>query len=440
MKMYKIRIAVLLVLCIFLLAGCGEEKENKGMVYYLNFKPEVADVWEEIAEVYTAETGVPVKILTGPSNSNQQTLKAEIAKREAPTIFQVSGPVELEQWKKYCVNLSSTQLYSWLTDPGMALSDESGVYGIPYVVEGYGIIYNDAIMQKYFALSGRKSSCNSMEEVNSFQKLKEVVEEMTARKTELGIEGVFGSTSFFVGEEWRWQTHLTNLPIYYEYKDKDVHDLDVIDFSYGDNMKDIFDLYLNYSCTQREQVKTKTVEDSMTEFATGKCAMIQNGNWAWTQIASAEGNIVAEEDCKFLPIYIGADGEETQGICVGTECYLAINNMVDEASQQASIDFIEWLYSSETGKKYVTEELQFITAFNTFAENETPSNPLARQVSEYINDDSRTSVSWNFTTFPGQTYKDEYADYLLKYVMNEVSWEEVKRFVVDGWQEEKNEK
>ena len=279
-----------------------------------------------------------------------------------------------------------------------------------------------------------------MDEINTYAKLEDVVKDMTEHKNELGIQGVFGSTSFFKGEDWRWQTHLTNLPIYYEYKDKGVNDLETIDFSYGNNMKKIFDLYIDYSCTPRTELSKKTVADSMEEFALGKCAMVQNGNWAWTQIASVSGNTVTEDNCKYLPIYIGAKGEENQGLCIGTECYMCINNMVSEESQQASIDFIEWLYSSDIGKDYVTNKLQFITVFNTFSDEETPSNPLARQVSQYVSDESLFSVSWNFTTFPSQGYKDKLSEHLLMYINGEMDWSGVSKYVVDQWNAEKSGK
>ena len=123
-----------------------------------------------------------------------------------------------------------------------------------------------------------------MEEINNFDKLKAVVEDMTRHKDELGIEGVFASTSFSAGEDWRWQTHLANLPIYYEFNDKGISDSETIDFKYSDNYKNIFDLYIENSCTPRNELASKTVNDSMAEFALGKVAMVQNGNWAWGQI------------------------------------------------------------------------------------------------------------------------------------------------------------
>ena len=169
------------------------KEDDEIVVRYLNFKPEVADVWEEIAEKYTAETGVKVEIISSPSNGNEQTLKSEIAKRNAPTIFQINGPVGYETWKNYCVDLTNTDLYSWVADKDMVITGEDGgVYGIPYVVEGYGIIYNDAIMKKYFALPDKKTDINDAKEIDSFDKLKAVVEDMTKHKEELGIEGVFG--------------------------------------------------------------------------------------------------------------------------------------------------------------------------------------------------------------------------------------------------------
>ena len=434
--MKKIRGLILVLAMLLLFGGCGKEEE-KGTVYYLNFKPEAAETWEEIAEAYTAETGVEVKILTAANGNYEQTLKAEIAKRDAPTIFQINGPVGYNTWKNYCEDLSGTDLYSWLIDKDMAVADGGAVYGIPYVVEGYGIIYNDAIMQKYFALPTKGTAFTSMAEINNYANLSMLVQDMTVHKAELGIEGVFASTSFAAGEDWRWQTHLANLPVYYEFRDKGISDTDVLDFSYAQNYRNIFDLYINYSCAGRDSLYNKRVDDSMREFALGQCAMVQNGNWAWGQISSIEGNVVNANDCKFLPIYTGVEGEETQGLCIGTENYICINSMASEADKEASIAFLEWVYSSDKGKDYVTNSLGFISPFNTFTEAESPSDPLAQEVLSYMNNSSLYSVSWNFTAFPSQTFKDNLGTQLLSYCKGEIDYSAVEAFVKDAWMKEK---
>ncbi len=406
-----------------------------GEVYYLNFKPEVAEIYAKIAEAYKAETGVTLKVVTAAAGTYEQTLKSEIAKSDAPVLFQINGPIGLQSWKDYTADLKDIELYKHLSNKSMAVTEGDGVYGIPYVVEGYGIIYNNAIMNKYFALDGAKAA--SMDEITTFAKLKEVVEDMTAKKDQLGIDGVFSSTSLKPGEDWRWQTHLANVPVFYEWRDNNV-DITTdatkdFKFQYSDNFKNIFDLYLNNSVTEPTLLGSKSVDDSMAEFALGRSAMVQNGNWAWGQISGVEGNTVLPEDVKFLPIYTGMPGEENQGISVGTENFFSINSQASPEKQKLAADFIYWLYSSPTGKAFVTNELKFIAPFDTFAENEKPSDPLAKEVTRILGNPDLYNVAWNFVKFPNQTFKDNFGAALLQYAQGQLPWEDVKALVVEQW-------
>jgi len=437
-----VTLALSAVLMSTALTGCTSSNddssastEGEGSVYYLNFKPESEEQWLKIAEDYEKETGVKVKVVTAASGTYEQTLKSEVAKKDAPTLFQINGPVGYESWKEYCADLKDTNLYNSLLNQDMAIKDGEGVYGIPYVEEGYGIIYNEAIMNKYFALDGAKAK--SIDEINNFDKLKEVTEDMQSKKDQLGIDGVFASTSLTPGEDWRWQTHLANLPVYYEYKDANVSDLDKLEFTYSDNFKNIFDLYINNSTCEPTLLGSKTVSDSMAEFALGKAAMVQNGNWGWSQIAEVEGNTVKAEDVKFLPIYTGVEGEEKQGLCIGTECYFSINSKASEEDQKASIAFVEWLFTSETGKNHVTNELGFIAPFSTFESDETPQDPLAQEVLRYLSNTDLYNIDWNFTTFPSQTFKDEFGAALLEYCNGNMTWEDVEKLVAEKWESEK---
>lgn len=449
--MKKIIACLTAAVLLFTVSACGKKNETDmnsakadNTVYFLNFKPEIADIYKEIAQKYEAEKGVKVKIVTAASNTYETTLKSEIAKSDAPTIFQINGPVGYQSWAKYCKDLSDTKLYDYLSDKDLAIKNSGGVFGIPYVVEGYGIIYNNAIMEKYFALKDKAVSISKAEEITSFKLLKEVVEDMTKHKQELGIDGVFASTSMSGGEQWRWTTHLLNMPIYYEMKDisdestiSTAYNAKTIDFKYADNFKNVFDLYINNSTTEKGLLSGKSVEDSMSEFALGKAAMVQNGNWAWEQISKVKGNTVKADDIKYLPIYIGIDGEEKQGLCIGTENYLAINKNVSEQKQKASVEFLEWLFSSETGKDYAVNKLNFISPFNTFKENERPDDPLAREVIKWMEKD-KTTVEWVFNSFPSQEFKDDFGNALLEYVQGTKSFDDVKKVTVDGWKSAKS--
>ncbi len=440
-------ISLLCSLCI-LLVGCRQtqsgtntdETPDTVTVRYLNFKPEVAPVYEKIVASYAEETGRKVVVETAANNTYEQTLTAKMATSDAPTIFQVNGPHGYNNWARYCAELNDTELYKHLTDPALALTVGDTVYGIPNVVEGYGIIYNRAITDRYFALEDRETEFTSMSDIVNFDTLKALVEDMQARKEELGISGVFASTSLKPGEDWRWQTHLPNVPLYYEFTENDVdltgNGTDTIEFKYADNFKNIFDLYLNNSTVSPKTLGSKIVDESMTEFALGQCAMVQNGNWAWNQISAVSGNTVEEDDIKYLPIYTGIEGEEKQGLCIGTENYLCINAKASDAAQQAAADFLYWLYSSDTGKRYVTEELNFIAPFDTFSENEVPDDPLAKEVMRYMEQENTFTIPWQFTVFPGQTFKDDFGAALLQYAQGTKTWDEVKDIVIKRWQEE----
>ena len=433
--------------------GCNNTKspqsegaeETAKEIYFLNFKPEIAEVYNEIAKDYEAEKGVKVNVVTAAAGTYEQTLKSEIGKDEAPTIFQINGPVGFQSWKDYCADLKDTELYKHLIDKELAVKEGDGVYGIPYVVEGYGIIYNDAVMKKYFALSNKAVDISSVDEIKNFDTLKKVVEDMTKNKDKLGIEGVFSSTSMSAGEQWRWQTHLANLPLYYEFKEDTKQDNTIlaglnakeIAFKYGNNFKNVFDLYTNNSVTKKGLLGSKSTDDSMAEFALGKSAMVQNGNWGWSQIAKVKGNVVNESDVKFMPIYTGIKGEEKQGLCIGTENYFAINNKVSKAKQKASADFLNWLYSSTKGKDYVVNKLSFIAPFDTFTESEQPKDPLAKEVIKYMENKEIQNIPWTFSAFPSEEFKNYFGDALLEYTQGNKTWDDVTKVVQDSWKSER---
>ncbi len=445
-KTLSILLVALLALTSIFAAGSSESgKSGKTEIYFLNFKPEIADVYTNVVKpAFEAENPeYTLKVETAASNQYASTLKSEIAKSNPPVIFQTNGPVGLMGNLDDVADLSGTSFYSLLADKSMALKTPDGtIAAIPYAVEGYGIIYNDAIMRAYFALPGAKAT--SIEEITSFAKLKEVVEDMQAKKDQLGIKGVFASTSMSPGNDWRWQTHLFNIPLYAEMKerangsDATLYGVSAttLDFTYNEEFKQIWDLYLNNSTTAKGLVGGKSVDDSMAEFALGQAAMVQNGNWGASQILGVAGNKVANEDIKFLPIYMGIEGEEHTGLAVGTENYLSINKNASEEAQKGADVFLTWLFSSDTGKKIVNEDLGFITPFNSFGEDEMPSDPLAAQVVEWMNKDGVTSTPWTFAAIPSEQWKADFGAALLEYINGSMAWDSVVKTAQDAWARE----
>lgn len=403
-------------------------EEAEGSVYYLNFKPEQADQWVELGEKYTEETGVPVTVVTAASGTYESTLKSEMAKDEAPTLFQVNGPVGLASWKDYCYDLKDTEIYKQLTSEEFALTNEDGsVPGIAYVIETYGLIYNKALLNDYFETDG--AVVKSVEEINSFDTLKAVADDIQAKKDDLGIEGAFASAGFDASSDWRFKTHLANLPIYYEYQADGIDSTDAIKGTYLENFKNIFDLYITDSTCEPSVLSSKTGEDAASEFALGEAVFYQNGTWAYNDV---KDNEVADEDMGMLPIYIGVEGEENQGLCTGSENYWCVNSKASEEDIQATLDFLNWVITSDEGRTSLSQEMGFVTPFKTFDENFESENPLVVDANKYIAD-GKTSVAWNFTTMPSEEWKNQVGSAMLEYVQGTGEWDAVEKAFVDGW-------
>ena len=392
--------------------------DSKGRVYYLNFKPEADEYWQDLAKEYTEETGVPVTVLTAASGEYEKTLKSEMAKSEAPTLFQVNGPVGLASWKDYCADLSGTDVDNELTNKAYELKDGDKVAGIGYVTEAYGLITNNALLKK----AGYDAS-----EITSFDKLKEVAEDITARKDELGFSA-FTSAGMDGSSDWRFKTHLANLPIYYEYQADGVDNKDELSGKYLDNYKAVWDMYINNSTIDPSQLSTATGDQSEAEFVDEKAVFFQNGTWEYDAVKA-----IGDENIAYLPIYFGVD-DENEGICMGTENYWCVNSQASEADQKATLDFMYWCVTSDKGVEAMTsgDKMGFNIPFN---KNPESTNVLFK----LANANTATPVSWNFTTMPSENWKNDLGQALTVYAADQTdaNWKNVVSAFVDNWKVEK---
>ena len=407
--------------------GCGSSKDggdsaksDSGKVYYLNFKPEADDAWQALAKEYTKETGVDVTVVTAASNKYEETLMAEMSKSEAPTLFHVNGPVGLKNWKDYAMDLSDTDVYKNLNGDEYALKDGDEVKGIAMAVETYGIITNTKLL---------KEAGYTVDDIQSFDDLKKVAEDITARKDELGFAAIT-SAGMDDSSDWRFKTHLSNLPIYFEYQDENETSTDAIKGTYLDNYKNIFDLYINNSTCDPKELASKTGDDSEAEFINGEAVFFQNGSWEY-------GNVVGDkklsaDDVTMIPIYIGVGDEANQGLCTGTENYWCVNSAADEKDIQATLDFMNWCVSSDKGTTAMADDMGFVIPFKDAKDTDN----VFVQKDKEMQAAGKTTIPWDFTTIPSEQWKADLSSALTAYAAGTGSWDDVKTAFVDGWAKE----
>ena len=423
-------LALILALVMALsLVACGEKKDDTktdgdatatGSVYYLNFKPESDAAWQTLAAAYTAETGVPVKVVTAASGEYETMLVSEMDKDGAPTLFQCNeGGVAT--WGDFCYDLSSTDVYNELVSKDYALKNANGeVISIAYCLETYGIIVNKALLEK---------AGHSLDEITNFESLKAVADDIHARAAELGFDA-FTSAGLDGSSSWRFSGHLANMPLFYEFRDDSVSSKPAtIKGTYLDNYKNVWDLYITDSATTGAALLTATGDQAEAEFGQGKAVFYQNGTWEYSNLTSAEKFGMNPDDLTMIPIYCGVEGEEKAGLCTGTENYWSVNKNAKPEDIQATLDFLKWVVTSDAGTTMMSEQFGACP----FKSSKAPSNPFSALANEYVANGCYP-VTWAFNFTPAvNDWRAAVVDALSKYTAGNGSWDDVKTAFVDGW-------
>ena len=422
-------LALILALVMALsLVACGEKKDDTktegdtatGSVYYLNFKPESEDAWQALAKTYTAETGVPVKVVTAASGEYETMLVSEMDKDGAPTLFQCNeGGVAT--WGDFCYDLSSTDVYNELVSKDYALKNANGeVISIAYCLETYGIIVNKALLEK---------AGHSLDEITNFESLKAVADDIHARAAELGFDA-FTSAGLDGSSSWRFSGHLANMPLFYEFRDDSVSSKPAtIKGTYLDNYKNVWDLYITDSATTGAALLTATGDQAEAEFCQGNAVFYQNGTWEYSNLTAADKFAMNPDDLTMIPIYCGVEGEEKAGLCTGTENYWSVNKNAKPEDIQATLDFLKWVVTSDAGTTMMSEQFGACP----FKSSKAPSNPFSALANEYVANGCYP-VTWAFNFTPAvNDWRAAVVDALSKYTAGNGSWDDVKTAFVDGW-------
>ena len=403
------------ILCIGLFAGCAGGE--KGRVYWLNFKPESDEVLQEVAKMYTEETGVEVKVLTAASGTYNQTLLAEMDKAEAPTLFVIGNQNAVKEWKDYALNLKDSAIAKELNTDAYNMYDADGnLVSIGYCYECYGIIVNPTLIEK----AGYK-----MDDLKNFEGLKKVAEDIHKRAKELGFDA-FSASDMDDSSSWRFTGHMANLEYYYESRDaggwKECPA--EIKGTYMENFKNLYDLCINNSMTPAKELATGG-HDAQNQFKTGKAAFYVNGSWEYSAVAEAVPNAT------MIPYYAGVKGEEKAGLNCGTENYWAINSKVSEADQKATMDFMVWCVTNEEASRKLVDTFG-VMPYKSAAES---TNGFLAAANKYSADGCYV-MDWATNYQPNV---DEYRKALVSALneynadQTEANWAKVKTAFVDGW-------
>lgn len=414
-------LAMILALVMALsLVACGG-KEDEASVYWLNFKPEAHDALQEVAKMYTDETGIPVEVVTAASGEYESTLTAEMDKENAPTMFVVGNAAAVETWGDYCYDLTGTKIANELNTDAYNLYDADGkLCSIGYCYECYGIIVNTALVEK---------AGFAADYITNFATLKEVAETITANKDTLGFSA-FASAGMDDGSSWRFTGHMINLEYYYESVDDPAAWEKCpaeIKGTYMANFKNLYDLMVNNSTVERTALAAGGL-DAQGEFASGKAAFYPQGSW---EASALEDKGMDMSKLAMIPYYCGVEGEEKAGLNCGTENCWAVNAKASEADIEATIDFMTWLVTDPEASAIAVKEFSVMP----YKQAAASTNPFLADANDYANNGCYT-MTWVTNFQPNvNEYRAAAVSAINAYNADptDANWALVETAFVDGW-------
>lgn len=373
---------VVLLIAAFALAGCGsaKDKNNSGgkgkssapTLTIFNSKVEIVDQLEALTEEYTEETGVKVEVWGAAGDKYAQQLQSKLTSNQGPSIFSVKVS-EAEKLKSYLYDMSNEDYVKNIA-PNMELKVDDKIVGVPYGVEGYGLIYN-------------KNMVNP-KDVTDYDSFVHTLEKF--KSEDINGLGMSEEDYFLIG-------HILNTP--FALQDDPIAFIDKL--NKGEvKMADTKEFQDFAKFMEAIKANTKnplevTYDGVIGDFATDKTAMIHQGNWAYGMFEDYD----LDFEMGMMPFPL--EGNDKLAVGVGNNW--AINGSADEDEIKAANDFLNWMFTSETGQRYIVEEFGFIPAMTNIEAKDL--DPLSQIVLEASN--SGQTIPWAFNYFPANSITND---------------------------------
>lgn len=379
-------VVILLFMCTATFAGCkggsneavkvknpaevstpqSSPKEDIAITIFQS-KVEITDQLEKLAGEYAELTGVKVEVWGATGDGYTTQLLGKLVSGEGPTILSAGpGGNETALIGDYLLDLSGAEFAKYVA-PNMGVLYKDKLVGIPYGVEGFGLVYNGDVVKP--------------SEVVDFESFKGAMEKIAGD----GLQpfSLSSESYFLIG-------HILNVPFAMQE--------DPIEFINGLNdgtkkMADnpIFKEWASFMEVIRSN-GTNPLEvkyDTQTgDFATGKTAIIHQGNWSYGMFKDYNTDF----DMSMMPLPIMGNDK----LSVGIPNSWAINNQASKEEIDAALDFLNWLLTSDRGKEYVIKEFGFIPAMTNMESDSL--DPLGKAVADYTA--KGKTLPWMFANWP----------------------------------------
>lgn len=340
----------------------GASGKSSGKITIFQQKTEIYDQLKELAVDYEKETGVEVEVWQISGDDYYQNLKTYMSSESGPTVFSLSSSTEIAEMSAYLEDLSDLSFLDKINDDLIAKSDDKTV-GVPMTAEGFGLVYNKNLI--------------SEDQINTTDALVQTIKDATA-DGETGL-GLSQEAYFLIGQILNTPFALQDDPAQFC---QDVYDgkVNIADVEEFQELGQIFEAIKE---NQKNPLEV-SYDDNCGDFATGKTEMIHQGNWCYSLFSSYD----VDFDMGIAPLPIAGN----KSIAVGVPSVWCVNTDASDSDKQLAKDFLNWLYTSETGADYLTNKFGFIPVVDGMEADNL--DPLSQAVSDAIAEGN--IIPWTF--------------------------------------------
>ena len=380
--------------------AAAESTEETGKLIIFQSKTEIMDKLNACAEDFTAETGIEVEVWETSGDNYFTDLKTDLSTEAGPTLFSLAPGSESIEMADYLEDVSGLSFIDKVS-AGMVDTVNGKQVGIPYTLEGFGLVYNGSLVDP--------STLNSTDALVSY---------LEKAKAD-GINGLG-----FSQEDYFLIMHVLNTPFAIQADPADYLSkvLSGEERMYDNDAFKEFATFMEAvraNCTNPADI---TYDNNCGDFATGKTAMIHQGNWCYSMFADYDVDF--DMGIAALPLC----GNNKVAVSVPAAWY--INTDASEAEKNSAKQFLEWLYTSETGKNYLMAEFGFVPVVEGMT-SET-LDPISTSVAAAAA--KGDTIPWSMANWPAGI-SSSLAPIVMQFYVSDMSGEELVNQLNDAFVE-----
>ncbi|MDD2533909.1 MAG: ABC transporter substrate-binding protein [Eubacteriales bacterium] len=287
---------------------------------------------------------------------------------------------------KFVDTVASMDGAPWIAETTSAFKNVAGqVVGFPFAIEGFGLVYNKAVVEK--AVPGFDPLS-----IKTRDQFVELLDKIIASGVKKPIA--------YQTEAWSVSNHYSAQFIN-QATDKNAFaaDLKAGNFDYINNAVwngyyDTMDVLADAKYNvYGERPLGSYYDEAHVKVGNGEAAMLFNGNWAFDSLKAAP-----ESSFGFIPVPFTNDAADVNAgkLSVGPTQVFIIDKNATPAEQAAAEKFLEWMVFDEKGMDFVVNQSQIISAFKNNPNKVT--NPLGAAIADAIGKGATLDFPTNYVS------------------------------------------